>query len=70
MLSIQKTQVQLERERKEQPEQVEALQEELELEKEKKEIISSLYNDWIYEYNVRELLPLMVITFCSRTLYS
>lgn len=54
MLSIQKTQVQLERERKEQPEQVEALQEELELEKEKKEIISSLYNDWIYEYNVRE----------------
>ena len=30
------------------------LQEELELEKVKKEIISSLYNDWIYEYNVKE----------------
>ena len=55
MLSIQKTQVQLEKERQEHStERVEALQEELELEKIKKEIISSLYNDWIYEYNVRE----------------
>ena len=55
MLSIQKTPVQLEKDRRENPpEQVEVLQEELELEKEKKEIISSLYNDWIYEYNVRE----------------
>ena len=55
MLSIQKTQVQLEKDRRENPpEQVEVLQEELELEKEKKEIISSLYNDWIYEYNVKE----------------
>ena len=55
MLSIQKTQDQLERERRENPsEQVEVLQEELELEKIKKEIISSLYDDWIYEYNVQE----------------
>ena len=55
MLSIQKTQSQLEKDRRENsPEQVELLQEELELEKEKKEIISSLYNDWIYEYNVKE----------------
>ena len=55
MLSIQKTEVQKEKERKENsPEQVEFLQEALELEKEKKEIISSLYNDWIYEYNVKD----------------
>ena len=55
MLSIQKTQSQLEKDRRENsPKQVELLQEELELEKEKKEIISSLYNDWIYEYNVKE----------------
>lgn len=55
MLSIQKTEVQKEKDRRESPpEQVEILQEELELEKEKKEIISSLYNDWIYEYNVKE----------------
>ncbi|MBO5176055.1 MAG: EAL domain-containing protein [Lachnospiraceae bacterium] len=55
MLSIQKTQSQLEKDRRENsPEQVELLQEELELEKEKKEIISSLYNDWIYEYNVKD----------------
>jgi len=55
MLSIQKTQSQLEKDRQENsPKQVELLQEELELEKEKKEIISSLYNDWIYEYNVKE----------------
>ncbi len=55
MLSIQKTEVQREMDRRDtSPEQVEVLQEELELEKEKKEIISSLYNDWIYEYNVRD----------------
>lgn len=55
MLSIQKTDSQKEKDRRENsPEQVEVLQEELELEKEKKEIISSLYNDWIYEYNVRD----------------
>ena len=55
MLSIQKTEVQEELERREtSPEQVEVLQEELELEKEKKEIISSLYDDWIFEYNIRE----------------
>jgi len=55
MLSIQKTQNQLEKDRREKsPEKLELLQEELELEKEKKEIISSLYNDWIYEYNVRD----------------
>ncbi len=53
MLSIQKTQIQLEKERRENPpEQVEALQERLELEKEKKELISSLFDDWIYEYNL------------------
>ena len=55
MLSIQKTEVQKEKDRLQNPpEKVEILQEELELEKEKKEIISSLYNDWIYEYNIRE----------------
>ena len=55
MLSIQKTEVQKEKDRRENPpEKMEVLQEELELEKEKKEIISSMYNDWIYEYNVRE----------------
>ena len=55
MLSIQKTEVQKEKDRLEKsPEKVEELQEELELEKVKKEIISSLYNDWIYEYNVKE----------------
>ncbi len=55
MLSIQKTEIQREKDRRENPpEKVEILQEELELEKEKKEIISSLYNDWIYEYNVRD----------------
>lgn len=55
MLSIQKTQIQKEKEWKDNSlEQMEALQEELELEKEKKEIISSLYNDWIYEYNVKD----------------
>ena len=55
MLSIQKTESQKEKDRLENPpEKVEELQEELELEKNKKEIISSLYNDWIYEYNVKE----------------
>lgn len=55
MLSIQKTEIQKEKERRENsPEQMELLQEELELEKEKKEIISSLYDDWIFEYNIRE----------------
>ncbi len=55
MLSIQKTQVQIENDKLQNlPEHVETLQEELELEKEKKEIISSLYNDWIYEYDVKE----------------
>lgn len=33
---------------------LENLQEELELEKEKRELISSLFEDWIYEYNIRE----------------
>lgn len=33
---------------------LENLQEELELEKERKELISSLFEDWIYEYNIRE----------------
>ena len=48
MLSIQKTQVQLEKDRLENPpEKVEVLQEELELERIKREIISSLYNEWI-----------------------
>ena len=55
MLSIQKTEVQKAKDRLENPpEKVEELQEELELEKIKKEIISSLYNDWIYEYNVKD----------------
>lgn len=55
MLSIQKTESQKEKDRLENPpEKMEELQEELELEKNKKEIISSLYNDWIYEYNVKE----------------
>ncbi len=55
MLSIQKTEIQKEKDRRENPpKQVEILQEELELEKEKKEIISSLYNDWIFEYNLKE----------------
>ena len=55
MLSIQKTEVQKEKDRLENPpEKVDVLQEELELEKVKKEIISSLYNDWIYEYDVKE----------------
>lgn len=55
MLSIQKTEIQKEKDLKENPlEQVDVLQEELELEKEKKELISSLYDDWIYEYNIRE----------------
>ena len=55
MLSIQKTDIQKEKDRWENsPEQVEVLQEELELEKVKKELISSLFDDWIYEYNIRE----------------
>ena len=55
MLSIQKTELQKEKDRRENPPGwVEILQEELELEKEKKEIISSLFNDWIYEYDIRE----------------
>ncbi|MBP3568666.1 MAG: EAL domain-containing protein [Lachnospiraceae bacterium] len=56
MRNIQKTELQKEKEYKENilPEQVEELQEELELEKEKKELISSLFDDWIYEYNIRE----------------
>lgn len=55
MLSIQKTEFQKEKDRRENPpDWVEALQEELELEKERKDIISSLFNDWIYEYDVRE----------------
>ena len=55
MLSIQKTEIQREKDRLENPpEKVEELQEVLELEKVKKEIISSLYNDWIYEYNVKD----------------
>ena len=37
-----------------QPDILEALQEKLELEKEKRELISSLFDDWIYEYNIRE----------------
>ena len=32
-----------------QPDILEALQEKLELEKEKRELISSLFDDWIYE---------------------
>lgn len=55
MISIQKTETQAELDRrKSRPEEAELLQEVLELEKEKKEIISSLYDDWIYEYDVRQ----------------
>lgn len=36
------------------PEEVMCLQEELFLEKERKELISSLFEDWIYEYNIGE----------------
>ena len=53
MISVQKTEEQWVRDRQN-PEQVELLQEELELEKEKRELISSMFNDWIYEYNIRE----------------
>ena len=53
MISVQKTEEQKVLDRNN-PVRVEVLQEELELEKVKKEIISSLYNDWIYEYNIRE----------------
>ena len=35
-------------------EKIEFLREKLDLEKEKKELIFSLYDDWIYEYNIRE----------------
>lgn len=48
MLSMQKNELQRETEK------LENLQEELELEKERKELISSLFEDWIYEYNIRE----------------
>ncbi|MBR6643102.1 MAG: EAL domain-containing protein [Lachnospiraceae bacterium] len=55
MLSIQKTESQKAKDLRESPQaRMGVLQEELELERVKKEIISSLYNDWIYEYNVRE----------------
>ena len=55
MLSIKKTEIQMEEDRRRKStEQVEVLQEELELEKEKKELISSLFDDWIYEYNIRD----------------
>ncbi len=55
MISVQKTEIQEEIDRlSKSPEKIVSLQEELELEKEKKEIISSLYNDWLYEYNVKE----------------
>lgn len=55
MLSIQKTQKQMEKELREcPPEQMDVLQEELELEKEKNELISSLLDDWIYEYNIKD----------------
>ena len=55
MLSIQKTELQKEKDKREQStDWLELLQEELELEKEKKEIISSLFNDWVYEYDIRE----------------
>lgn len=55
MLSIQKTESQPEKNyKKNQLEHVEVLQEELELEKEKKELISSLYDDWIYEYDLKQ----------------
>lgn len=36
------------------PEEVLCLQEELFLEKERKELISSLFEDWVYEYNIEE----------------
>ena len=35
-------------------EKIEFLKERLDLEKEKKELIFSLYDDWIYEYNIKE----------------
>ena len=35
-------------------EKIEFLRERLDLEKEKKELIFSLYDDWIYEYNIKE----------------
>ena len=35
-------------------EKIEVLRERLDLEKEKKELIFSLYDDWIYEYNIKE----------------
>lgn len=55
MLDVQKTGLQGETEQLvKQPDMVEVLQEELELEKEKRELISSLFDDWIYEYNIRE----------------
>lgn len=55
MLSIQKTESQMEKERRENPPgHVDVLWEELELEKEKKELISSLYDDWIYEYDIKQ----------------
>lgn len=55
MLSIQKTEIQKQKDLLEKPTgKVEILQEELELEKVKKEIISSLYDDWIFEYNILE----------------
>ena len=66
MLSIQKTEVQKDRDRLETLEKVEVLQEELELEKVKKEIISSLYNDWIYEYNVRDKKITTISGNCSQ----
>ena len=34
-------------------EKIEFLKERLDLEKEKKELIFSLYDDWIYEYNIK-----------------
>ena len=55
MISIQKTKNQEELDRRmAAPEEAEILQEVLELEKEKKEIILSLYDDWIYEYDVKQ----------------
>lgn len=35
-------------------EKIEFLKERLDLEKEKKELVFSLYDDWIYEYNIKE----------------
>ncbi len=35
-------------------EKIEFLQEKLQLEREKKELVFSLYDDWIYEYNIKE----------------